>query len=79
MIFNKKEDLILYLNKLTYIGFGSQAVVYLDKKSGNILKIFYSFLEEDDEYLYRGTSLDLLRFSHIKNNSFMAEFYNHGR
>lgn len=71
MVFKRKEDLMLYLNKLTYIGFGSQAVVYLDKKSGNVLKIFHSFLEEDDEYLYRGTSLDLLRFSHIKNNSFI--------
>ena len=72
MVFKRKEDLMLYLNKLTYIGFGSQAVVYLDKKSGNIFKVFHLFFEEPvDEYFYEITSTELLRFSHIKNNTFI--------
>lgn len=72
MVFNSKENFMLFLKRLDYIGAGSQAVVYLNKKSGKVFKVFHQFFEEDEEdFFSRYSSNDFLRFSNIENKSFI--------
>lgn len=68
MNFVSREHINAYLNNLKYLGQGSQGTCYLNTKTNTVFKIFNEFYDnEDPEY----TEEFLLRFSNIKNNTFV--------
>lgn len=72
MVFDSKDCFQLYLKKLVLIGVGSQAVVFLDKNNNKVYKIFHQYFDENGEdYFIRYSKDELLRFSYIKNRTFI--------
>ena len=71
MEFKSKEELLMFLKSLRMIGFGSQGTSYLNKKTGEVYKIFNQFIEDfmDDKIKY--TKKELMKFSNIKNKTFL--------
>lgn len=70
MNFNNKEHLELYLKRLKELGFGSQGVVYQDKKNNKAIKIYDLFLDGDEEeYMYDKN--EILRFNNIVNDTYV--------
>lgn len=70
MNFNSKEHLELYLKGLKELGFGSQGVVYKDKKNNKAIKIYDLFLDNDEEeYIY--SKDEILKFNSIVNNTYV--------
>ena len=68
MKFINREQLNTYLKGLVYLGQGNQGVCYLKVSGSIVLKIFHSFDDEED-ILY--SEEEILRFSHIKNKTFI--------
>ena len=66
--FNNKNNFDLYLNRLFFLGMGSQGICYLDKKNKIVYKIFHGYFDDEDEGY---TVDDILKFSGIKNNTFI--------
>ena len=68
MNFVNKEHFNIFLRGLTYLGQGFQGICYLNKNNNIVYKVFH-------EYMYNekaGYDKDfLLRFSNIKNNTFI--------
>ena len=54
MEFKSIEELLAMLESLRMIGFGSQGTCYLNKKTGEVYKIFNQFIEDfmDDKIIY---------------------------
>lgn len=72
MEFQNKEIMNIILNNLDIIGQGSQGVCYHNKKTKEVYKIFHQALEDyNDDELINYTKDELLRFSNIKNKTFM--------
>lgn len=73
MNFQSKETMFMILqNKLYYekIGAGSQGTCYHNKKTNEVYKIFDQYIY-DDEYKILYNREELMRFSHIKNKTFL--------
>lgn len=66
--FNNKNNFDLYLKRLFFLGMGSQGICYLDKKNKVVYKIFYGYFDDEDEGY---TADDILKFSGIRNNTFI--------
>ena len=66
--FNNKNNFDLYLKRLFFLGMGSQGICYLDKKNKIVYKIFHGYFDDEDEGY---TADDILKFSGIKNNTFI--------
>ena len=66
--FNNKNNFDLYLKRLFFLGMGSQGMCYLDKKNKIVYKIFHGYFDDEDEGY---TVDDILKFSGIKNNTFI--------
>ena len=66
--FNNKNNFDLYLKRLFFLGMGSQGICYLDKKNKIVYKIFHGYFDDEDE---RYTADDILKFSGIRNNTFI--------
>lgn len=66
--FNNKNNFDLYLKRLFFLGMGSQGICYLDKKNKIVYKIFHGYFDDEDEGY---TVDDILKFSGIKNNTFI--------
>lgn len=66
--FNNKNNFDLYLKRLFFLGMGSQGMCYLDKKNKIVYKIFHGYFDDEDEGY---TADDILKFSGIKNNTFI--------
>ena len=73
MEFKNKRQLDLFLKGLRTVGMGSQGVCYYNPKDKNVYKIFHQFFDEDDDIEYHVTYDErvLLRFSDIKNDTFV--------
>lgn len=66
--FNNKNNFDLYLKRLFFLGMGSQGICYLDKKNKIVYKIFHGYFDDEDEEY---TADDILKFSGIRNNTFI--------
>ena len=66
--FNNKNNFDLYLKRLFFLGMGSQGMCYLDKKNIIVYKIFHGYFDDEDEGY---TVDDILKFSGIRNNTFI--------
>lgn len=66
--FNNKNNFDLYLKRLFFLGMGSQGMCYLDKKNKIVYKIFHGYFDDEDEGY---TADDILKFSGIRNNTFI--------
>ena len=66
--FNNKNNFDLYLKRLFFLGMGSQGICYLDKKNKIVYKIFHEYFDDEDEGY---TADDILKFSGIRNNTFI--------
>ena len=66
--FNNKNNFDLYLKRLFFLGMGSQGMCYLDKKNKIVYKIFHGYFDDEDEGY---TVYDILKFSGIRNNTFI--------
>lgn len=72
MYFKTKKEFLIYLSYLKVIGLGSQGVVYFDRRSNKVFKVFHQFFEDYDEDFYvKYTDKELLRFSSVDNNTFV--------
>ena len=68
MEFKNKKVMQIILNNLSIIGQGSQGICYYNKKD-EVYKIFHQAFEDDDFINY--TKNELLRFSNVKNKTFL--------
>ena len=66
--FNNKNNFDLYLKRLFFLGMGSQGMCFLDKKNKIVYKIFHGYFDDEDEGY---TADDILKFSGIRNNTFI--------
>lgn len=66
--FNNKNNFDLCLKRLFFLGMGSQGICYLDKKNKIVYKIFHGYFDDEDEGY---TADDILKFSGIRNNTFI--------
>ena len=66
--FNNKNNFDLYLKRLFFLWMGSQGICYLDKKNKVVYKIFHGYFDDEDEGY---TADDILKFSGIRNNTFI--------
>ena len=66
--FNNKNNFDLYLKRLFFLGMGQQGICYLDKKNKIVYKIFHGYFDDEDEGY---TADDILKFSGIRNNTFI--------
>ena len=66
--FNNKNNFDLYLKRLFFLGMGLQGMCYLDKKNKIVYKIFHGYFDDEDEGY---TADDILKFSGIRNNTFI--------
>lgn len=72
MKFISREYLLSYLKNLLFIGMGSQGECFLDKKTNKVFKIFHQYVDElDDDWKFNYTKENLLKFSNIRNNSYI--------
>lgn len=71
MIFKNKIELDLFIKKLTYLGEGTQGKCFLDRNRLLVYKIFWNYFEEDEFDISYFTEQDILKFSHIKANTFV--------
>ena len=73
MVFNSKKELVLFLRNLKEIGFGSQGVCYYNPRDKKIYKIYHQFFDKDldPDYFVHYTESEIMRFSHINNNTFI--------
>lgn len=68
MKFVSREHFDTYLRGLKYLGQGSQGACYLNTKNNAVYKVFNDYFDEEDA----GYTEDfLLRFSNIKNSTFI--------
>lgn len=68
MEFLSREHFDTYLRGLEYLGQGSQGVCYLNTRNNTVYKVFNDYFDEEDA----GYTKDfLLRFSNIKNSTFI--------
>lgn len=67
MNFNNSNELDVFLNKLLYIGMGSQGSCYLNNNDKTAIKIFHDF----DDDLCNISENEIMRFSNIKNKTFI--------
>ena len=73
MYFKNKKELLVKLKFFNEIGFGSQGTCYLDNNTNTVYKVFNQYLDEDieeDEIICYNKD-DIMRFSNIKNNTFI--------
>lgn len=71
MEFQNKEIMKIILNNLPSIGQGAQGICYYNKKINEVYKVFHQALEDDKDCFINYTKEELLRFSNIKNKTFM--------
>lgn len=69
MVFKDRNEFNRYINKLFYLGEGSQGKCYLDKDNNLVYKIFFDYYFDDDDCGYREE--DIIKFSGIKNSTFI--------
>lgn len=68
MEFKNRKHFDTYLNGLEFLGQGSQGTCYLSKKNNLVVKVFNDYFDNEET----GYTEDfLLRFSNIKNNTFI--------
>lgn len=68
MNFVNKEHFNIFLRGLTYLGQGFQGICYLNKNNNTVYKVFHEYMDNEKA----GYDKDfLLRFSNIKNNTFI--------
>ena len=68
MKFKSKGELLLKLRSFNSIGEGAQGICYLDINNKLVYKIYHDFL---DDYKCNYNYLDIMRFSNIKNNTYI--------
>lgn len=68
MEFISRNHFDTYLKKLQYIGQGSQGICYLRKEDNIVFKVFHDYFDYEDAGY---NSEDILKFSNIKNNTFL--------
>lgn len=72
MHFENKKIMLETLKKLFILGYGSQGVCYHNNVANEVYKIFHEFIDEyDEEDKINYTKEELLRFSKIKNKTFI--------
>lgn len=68
MKFVNRKHFDLFLKGLTYIGQGFQGICFLNKYDNRVYKIFHEYMDNEKS----GYNKDfLLRFSNVKNNTFI--------
>ena len=69
MKFVNKEHFDAFLNRLSFLGQGSQGICYLDSKNRIVYKVLHEYFDEDENIYF--SKDDLLKFSDIKNKTFI--------
>lgn len=69
MEYKNRYELQASIIKMKYIGMGSQATCYLDEEKQIVYKIFHPYLE--DIFPNQYSTYDIMKFSEIKNNTFI--------
>lgn len=69
MKFVNKEHFDAFLNCLSFLGQGSQGICYLDSKNRIVYKVLHEYFDEDENIYF--SKDDLLKFSDIKNKTFI--------
>ena len=68
MHFKNRNDFLTEINSFTELGEGAQGICFLDKDKKTVYKIFHEFFDDcEPQYCYN----DIMRFSDIKNNTYM--------
>lgn len=73
MNFKSREHLETFLDNLKIIGMGSQGICYYNQYDNFVYKIFHQFFDENEDIEYHVTyrEKEILRFSDVKNNTFI--------
>lgn len=71
MRFDSKDNLLSFLRNFEEIGSGSQGTCYYDPIKKQVYKIYNQYLDDLDEYYIDYTKDNIMRFSSIKNNTFI--------
>lgn len=72
MFFKNRMELLNFLRTCQMIGYGSQGTCYLNSTKNIVYKVFNQYLdEEDNEYYIDYSKENIMRFSKIKNDTFI--------
>lgn len=73
MNFKNKKIMLEKMKELAILGFGSQGICYYNKNTNEVYKIFHQAIDEyeDDDDKINYTKEELMRFSHVKNRTFL--------
>ena len=68
MHFKNRNDFLTDINSFTELGDGAQGICFLDKDKKMVYKVFHEFFDNcEPQYCYN----DIMKFSGIKNNTYM--------
>ena len=71
MVIKDKEEFLLYLNSLRFLGLGSEGIAYYDKRKNFVLKIYHDCFSDEFKECKYITKDEVLKFSEIVNKTFI--------
>lgn len=71
MVIKDKEEFLLYLNSLRFLGLGSEGIAYYDKRKNFVLKIYHDCFSDEFKECKYITKNEVLKFSEIVNKTFI--------
>ena len=71
MVINDKEEFLLYLKCLRFLGLGSEGMAYYDKRKKVVLKIYHDCFSDEFKECKYITKEEVLKFSEIINKTFI--------
>ena len=71
MVIKDKEEFLLYLNSLRFLGLGSEGIAYYDKRQTFVLKIYHDCFSDEFKECKYITKDEVLKFSEIVNKTFI--------
>ena len=71
MVIKDKEEFLLYLNNLRFLGLGFEGIAYYDKRKKFVLKIYHDCFSDEFKECRYITKDEVLRFSEIINKTFI--------
>ena len=71
MVINDKEEFLLYLKGLRFLGLGSEGMAYYDKRKKFVLKIYHDCFSDEFKECKYITKEEVLKFSEIINKTFI--------
>lgn len=71
MVVKDKEEFLIYLNSLRFLGLGSEGIAYYDIRKKFVLKIYHDCFSDEFKECKYITKDEVLRFSEIINKTFI--------